>query len=126
MSVTFSMDAPSGARLEGDSDADWGRYLSAKEAEGEFNVANGNAHYILSEILKIENCEMWGSMSGEELAFRLSHVVSEDVDGGFRPSHQDGNVIDCGRSFSQCERYLASLVKLAKVAAERGVGIIWG
>ncbi len=134
MSVTFQLDRDNGLTSpfsgQGEpTDAEVDAYFDARAALGEFNVANGNAGYILRDILGLSGdfediC--YGQMDADRLGLQLSLVDPLSTVGGMIPASQEGNVIDCGRSLSQCERYVQSLIKLCSLAEGFGCGIRWG
>jgi len=130
MSVTFSLDRESRVPYPFGGDAEpteeeVDAYFSALAEEGEFNVANGNAVYILRDILKTDG-EMCGSMTADDLALRLSMVDDFSVAGGIKPTTLSARMFNFGRTYDQCERYVRSLVRLSKLALAEGVGIRWG
>ena len=133
MSVTFQLDRdnniPSPYVVEDPTDEAIEAYYAACEAFGEFNVGNGNAVYILRDILGLpgdfeEIC--YGEMDADTLGFRLSMLDPLSTVGGMAPASQDGIVINCGRTLAQCERYVRSLIKLCSLAEGFGCGIRWG
>jgi len=148
MSVTFSMshefttvERYTGA-LESDADFDaYDAYLESKcRIDGEFNVANGNAYYILQEILNMGGAEVecYGSLPTTTVLMRVSLFLRAEA-GVVKASESQAvrmdengvglgcKVIDCGRTLGQIESYVSRLKKLAEIAAERGAPEIqWG
>lgn len=131
MSVTFQLDMDTGVRPgwaldEEPTDAQLENYYAARESWGEFNVSNSNAGYILRDLLGLEQPESWGSLSQDEFLYRLSHLEPMSVVGGIVPLEREENFVSCGRSVSQCDRYVAKLVQLGQLAQKHGCGISWG
>lgn len=140
MSVTFQLDKDYSIKAPWeDKPADYepteeelDAYFGALSDMGEFNVANGNARYILKDLLRMgDEQELYGSMDQAEFQFRLSLIEPMAVVGGIEPTEQfigaGGMTMHlCGRTVDQCERYAASLVRLGKLAEEYGCGIRWG
>lgn len=107
--------------------------------DGEFNVANANAIYIVQDLLNLPHTEVYGgSVEAHEVLTRLAVVFNIEA-GVVAPSEgqavrlsEEGvslgcRVINGGRSLSQCERYVESLRRLAEIALERGAPeIYWG
>jgi hypothetical protein len=114
--------------------------LAAREAveDGEFNVANGNAVYIVQDLLNLSCEEVYG---GElHPAMVLSRLgFTNTTSGVVEPSESqavrltaEGVGLGCrfvhmGRSQSQCDSYVERLRRLAEIAIERGApSIVWG
>lgn len=111
------------------------------ELEGEFNVANTNARFILGELLNVPTHEgLYGSLDGATAAMRLA-TSAYKVDGTFGVRVQSeeqavhlsdagvslgATVIDCGRSADQIAGYVEALTRLVEIATDEGCGIAWG
>lgn len=139
MSITFQLDhdytviAPwSGKPASYEpSEAELDAYFGALANWGEFNVANGNGRYILKDLLGIDPSEEYGTLSYDEFQFRLSLIDPMAVVGGLEPSEEfvgagGATMHLCGRSIDQCERYVACLVRLGRLAQAYKCGIQWG
>ena len=144
MSVTFNLSSEFtfAQRPFGDTPFDspsWETFHEqSAELDGEFNVANSNAHYILSEILNLgSDVEAWGSIDPSTVLMRTSYV---NVDTGVTPervsqgTYIDDNgvgpgcaLLDMGRHRGQVESYVTRLRRLAEIAIEREAPeILWG
>ena len=122
----------------GDTAAEDAYFKSLAELDGEFNVANGNATFILREVLNMPEAECYGSIDPSTVLMRVATFF--DLSSGVVEPSQEravilteegvsegATVIDCGRSLDQVERYVASLKRLAEIAIERGAPVIqWG
>jgi len=114
--------------------------LEAREQrdDGEFNVSNANARYIVRELLGLGAEDVHcGSIGPTTVLMRTTHV--EPARGAVAPSESRGvhitsegvgpgcRVIDMGRSAGQCASYVTRLRRLAEIAIERGApSITWG
>ena len=117
-------------------DAYWAR---ESDEDGEFNVANGNAIYIVQELLNLPHTEVYGgSVEPTTVLMRLA-VVFDTARGVVQPSESqavriDANgvglgcrVFNAGRSERQIDSYITRLRRLAEIAIERGAPeIVWG
>lgn len=113
----------------------------AREAseDGEFNVANGNAAYIVQDLLNLSSEEVYGgSLDPATVLMRLA-VIFDTSKGVEEPSTSQAvrltaegvglgcTVVNLGRSQRQCDSYVSRLRRLAELAVERGAPeIIWG
>jgi len=154
MSVTFSIDAPTAfpsPAMPRHDDPDYHAKGEAwyearcivmaqrEDVEGEFNVANANARYIVEALLG-EEFDYCGSLDATTAAQRLSialamgaedaGVVTPTDDGGVRLTLDGVGVgsrnIDCGRSAAQVSGYAGAVAHLVEIAQARGCGIQWG
>jgi hypothetical protein len=112
------------------------------EREGEFNVANTNARFILSELLNVSTADgLYGSLDAGTAAIRLATSAYKTADGtfGVREASETQSVrvsaegvslgptvVDCGRSADQVVRYVEALERLVEIAQSEGCGINWG
>lgn len=112
------------------------------EREGEFNVANTNARFILSELLNVSTADgLYGSLDAATAAMRLATSAYKTADGTFgvrEPSETQAvhvsaegvslgaTVVDCGRSADQVAWYVEALERLVRIAVAEGCGICWG
>ena len=130
MSVTFMLDHSYNieTKLSGDpTESELDAYFEERASWGEFNVANGNAAYIIRDLLGLSIEDgLWGGMDGDAFRFRLSQLSEMDVVGGIAPTEKGRNFVSFGRTVDQCERYLRALVKLAKLSERHECGITWG
>ena len=114
-------------------------FARQSDVDGEFNVANANAAFIVQEILNLSHQEVYGgSLDPATVLMRLA-VYFDPSKGVEAPSETQAvrltmegvglgcTVLNMGRSQTQVERYLHSLRKLAELAVERGSPeIYWG
>jgi hypothetical protein len=114
--------------------------LAEREAteDGEFNVANGNAAYIVQDLLNLPCEEVYGgSIHPAMVLSRLGYV--DTAAGVEQPNKSqavhltsEGVSLGCmifsgGRSQRQCNSYVTRLRRLAEIAIERNSpSIVWG
>lgn len=105
MSVTFSLPNDY-CQVGGDSDAE-ARYFEAKSSiDGEFNIANANAAWLLREVLNIRHEDEETSIPVYMAQARLNAFTSPDS-GVEKPTVETGIMIDANgvgpgvRVFSQ-------------------------
>lgn len=114
--------------------------LDEREAleDGEFNVANGNAAYIVQDLLNLSSEEVYGgSLHPAMVLSRLG--FTNTAAGVVEPSESQGvrltaegvslgcRYINMGRSQEQCDSYITRLRRLAEIAIEREApSIVWG
>ena len=122
----------------GDHDAVSAVYGRQATEDGEFNVANGNAIYIVQDLLNM-SCE---DVYGGDLhpAMVLSRLGFTNTPAGVMERSESQavrltaegvglgcTVINMGRSQRQCDSYVERLRRLAEIAVERGApNIVWG
>jgi hypothetical protein len=107
--------------------------------DGEFNVADGNAAYIVQDLLNLRGEEAYGGALAPHLILSRLATVFDTANGVEEGSETQGviltadgvapgaTVINCGRSQRQCDSYVSRLRRLAEIAQERGAPeIIWG
>lgn len=114
--------------------------LKEREAteDGEFNVANANAIYIVQDLLNMSGEDIYcGSLHPALVLSRLGFTntaggVVDPSEGQAVKLTPEGVSLGCkyinaGRSQRQCDSYVVRLRKLAEIAIERGAPEIrWG
>ena len=136
--VEADIDCGSCYGYGGDTEAENRLHGREGNEDGEFNVANGNAQYIVQDLLNLSCEEVYGgSVAPYEVLTRLSFT---NAGGGVIPPSEsqavriDENgvdlgcrVINFGRSERQIDSYISRLRRLAEIAVERGApSIVWG
>jgi len=110
----------------------------SQKDDGEMNVSNLNALYIVRELLGVGPEDVFGGcIDPTTVLMRTAYV--DAARGAVAPSEEQGihlsaegvgpgcRVIDAGRSSAQCASYVARLRRLAEIAIERGApSIVWG
>ena len=107
--------------------------------DGEFNVANGNAIYIVQDLLNLSCEEVYGGSIDPSTALMRLAVVFDTASGVIEPSTSQAvrltaegvglgcTVVNMGRSQRQIDSYAERLRRLAEIAIERGAPeIYWG
>ena len=131
------MDCPKCMGYGGNTAAEENYFDQKSLVDGEFNVANGNAAFILRDVLGTDG-EPYGSMDADLVLLKVSAftdaqsgvletvthergvIVDEE---GVRPSL---TVINCGRTLRQVQSYLDRLADLAVICQSRGEKVTWG
>ena len=138
--VTASNDCGTCFGHGGDTDAETAFYARETDVDCGFNVANGNAAYIVQDLLNLPDEEVYdGSIEPHMVLMRLAVAGAFAQNGVREPSESRGviltpegvsdgcRVIDGGRSLEAVESYIVRLRRLAEVAIERGApSIVWG
>lgn len=124
----------------GDTGAELRLAVREAECDGTFNVANGNAAFIVQDVLNLP-CEAveYGAIDPATLLQRLAVFEPFLANGVQAPSQEQAVVItddgvdvgatfiNCGRSLDQIEGYVRRLRLLAERALERGAPeVVWG
>lgn len=123
----------------GDREAQEALYARDSQEDGEFNVANANAIYIVQDLLGLHCDEVYGgSLDPATVLIRLASVWDTSKD-TIEPSEEQAvrltaegvslgcKVISMGRSQRQCDSYVSRLRRLAEIALDRGAPeIVWG
>jgi len=123
----------------GDHDAISAVAVRMGTVDGEFNVANGNATFIVQDLLNLPCEDVYGgsldpSMVLARLAvlFNTANGVVERTEGQAVRLTPEGVSLGCkfinmGRSQDQIDSYVERLRRLAEIAVERGSPeIFWG
>ena len=123
----------------GDHEAVGAVYGRQATEDGEFNVANANAVYIVQDLLNLHDEAVYcGTVEPHIVLMRLATVFST-AQGVEQPSEGQAvrltdegvglgcKFINAGRSQRQCDSYVERLRRLAEIAIERGAPeIVWG
>lgn len=123
----------------GDYEAETAYFAREAQDDGEVNVANANAAYIVQDLLNLPHTEVYGgSLDPSTVLMRLAVVFNPGAGVVERSESQavrlDENgvslgcrTINMGRTESQVESYIARLRRLAELAIARGApSIVWG
>jgi len=137
--VEADLDCDKCYGMGGDHNAESALYAREADEDGEMNVANANAIYIVQDILNLPHTEVYGgSIEPTALIMRLA-VYFDPSRGVVDPSESQAvrlssegvslgcRVINCGRTSRQVDSYISRLRRLADIAIERGApAVVWG
>lgn len=123
----------------GDYEAETAYFAREAQDDGELNVANANAAYIVQDLLNLSHTEVYGGSIDPSTVLMRPAVVFNPAAGVVQPSESQAvridasgvglgcRVINCGRSERQIDSYIERLRRLAELAIERGApSIVWG
>lgn len=122
----------------GDTSAEMALMDREAADDSEMNVSNGNAVYIVRDILNLTSEDVnGGSLDPSTILLRTSYVNTTDgveAESEAQAVHlsEEGvslgcRVINMGRTLRQCDSYVLRLRRLAEMAIERGApSIHWG
>jgi hypothetical protein len=103
----------------------------ACEPETELNVANGNVQTILT-LMGFDNANPeYGRVQPTDSPAVIRRLIKRQNDENkiavlTKPTTQDGNVIECGRTNEQIKRYIKCLLTICSISVKKNLPIIWG
>lgn len=102
----------------------------AENIQEELNVANGNAPTVLRLMGFYEKDPYVGLISVKEIPSALRNLIkaqnihSKILEETMSP-YQEGNIVECGRTKEQINRYIEVLIKMCQKAVVNNVPIQW-